>query len=176
MPTLPSPSGAGRADTASLHFRDEKSVTPEMSERPRQSQGQRPGLQPLASQASPPIQHQCSKRRGGRRQERRATEAPVWGWGWTRRVLFPGAPGPGSSAPVPARESAGSAPSATSAGAWGASAAQTLARPPPAHPAPLTHSPRPAARAEGGAGPQRGPAVHWDTTRAGGSAPPAVPT
>lgn len=59
-------------------------------------------------------------------------------------------------------------------GRAGAAATQTLARTPPARPAPLTHSPRPAAGAEGDTGPHRGPAVRGAATGAGGSMPLAV--
>lgn len=134
-------------------------------QRPAPSRGQRPGLRPPASPSSPSSQRQFPKggAGGGRSAGRRALQP--WGRGWRgdKRVFAarrsPGLGPPFRPGPRVRRTRARPRGSAHEADA-GQTAAQTLARPSPARPVPLTHYPRPAAGAEGGAGPRQGPAVH----------------
>lgn len=161
MPNLQSPHGVGRADSAILHFRAERTVTrrEKVRERPRQSQGQRPGLRPLRAQSP--------KRRGGRR----GGLPPLGGGGReTGASSVLGAPparllcaGPGPRVQRKRARPRGSGGSGANPGP-----------PSPARTAPLTHSPRPAAGAEGAARRQLGPAIHPAGTGAGGSAPLAA--
>lgn len=144
------------------------------------SQDQRPGFQPLASPARLPSKSVSVSQKGRwATGEARGSEGCPRGGGpgASRPRAFPG---PGCSAPGRGRESAESARArpggpAHTAAAWEAAAAQPLARPPPERPSPLTHSPRPAARAEGATSQkQGGPAVRRAAIGAGGSAPPAA--
>lgn len=133
------------------------------TERPRPSQGQKPGLRLLASPGSPQVNVNLPKEGWAAAGARGGGEFPPGVGGRQGASSLPGAPRAwvlqAGLGPRVRRKRARRRGPAHTADARQA-AAQTLARPSPARPVPLTHSPRPATGAQGGAGPRQGPAVH----------------